>query len=75
MLNQQSAGYGYMQGNWVWIQTGSLPGEAQLVGRLLDQVTLPGLLGTVAGDDTVLCISADVTAAGKLEKEFNTMLD
>ena len=33
------------------------PGEAQLVGRLLDSASLPGLAGTLAGDDTVICIA------------------
>ena len=51
------------------------PGEAQLVGRLLDQVSLPGLLGTVAGDDTVLLIAEDPVAAERLEDELTRLLD
>ena len=50
------------------------PGEAQLVGRLLDQAALPGLLGTVAGDDTVIAIAADAKAAGRLQDRLQDMI-
>ena len=50
------------------------PGEAQLVGRLLDAAALPGLLGTVAGDDTVIGIAEDVASARQLEAQFQEML-
>ena len=53
----------------------SPPGEAQLVGRLLDSTSLPGLAGTVAGDDTVICIAEDETAAAALEKRFRGMIN
>ena len=39
------------------------PGEAQLIGRLVDTAALPGLSGTVAGDDTVLCVAEDESSA------------
>ena len=51
------------------------PGEAQLVGRLLDSASLRGLAGTLAGDDTVICIAASATAARAVEKRFNSMLN
>jgi transcriptional regulator of arginine metabolism len=51
------------------------PGEAQLVGRLLDQTRNPGLLGTVAGDDTVILIAEDESAAEILERHFTELLD
>lgn len=50
------------------------PGEAQLVGRLLDRAALPGLLGTVAGDDTVIAISADAKAARRLHDRLDGLL-
>ncbi|MFH1999777.1 MAG: hypothetical protein ABIK28_08855 [Planctomycetota bacterium] len=50
------------------------PGEAQLVGRLLDAHKPAGLLGTLAGDDTVICITKDNKSAVKLEKEFKEIL-
>ncbi len=51
------------------------PGEAQLVGRLLDQITPSGLLGTVAGDDTIICVTKNEANARKLEKEFKEILE
>jgi transcriptional regulator of arginine metabolism len=50
------------------------PGEAQLVGRLLDGAALPGVLGTVAGDDTVIVVAADEGAARQLEERLQGML-
>lgn len=35
------------------------PGSAHVVGSALDRSTLDGLLGTVAGDDTLLCVAAE----------------
>jgi transcriptional regulator of arginine metabolism len=40
------------------------PGMAPTVAAVLDQAGLPGVLGTVAGDDTVLVV-ADERAGGK----------
>jgi transcriptional regulator of arginine metabolism len=50
------------------------PGEAQLVGRLLDSAGVPGLAGTLAGDDTVLCIAASAADAEALEARFTNLL-
>lgn len=50
------------------------PGEAQLVGRLLDAASLAGLSGTVAGDDTVVCIACNTKAAASLERKLKSML-
>ncbi len=50
------------------------PGEAQLVGRLLDEVPPSGLLGTVAGDDTVLCVASSPKSAIALEKKFKELI-
>lgn len=51
------------------------PGEAQLVGRLLDSASLPGLAGTVAGDDTVICIAESASKARSLEARMTAMLE
>ena len=51
------------------------PGEAQLVGRLLDSASLGGLAGTLAGDDTVICIAASASRARALESRLAKMLD
>ena len=35
------------------------PGCAHVVGSALDRSRIDGMLGTVAGDDTLMCVSAD----------------
>jgi transcriptional regulator of arginine metabolism len=50
------------------------PGEAQIIGRLLDESPPPGLLGTVAGDDTILAVAANEKAARSLERKFKEMI-
>ncbi len=46
------------------------PGSAHVVGSALDRSGYPGVIGTVAGDDTVLVVTADpsggVAVAGRL---------
>ena len=49
------------------------PGEAQLVGRLLDEADIPGLVGTVAGDDTIFVASDSERSAKKLETKFKEL--
>ena len=49
-------------------------GEAQLVGRLLDQASLEGLVGTVAGDDTVICVAEDEAAAQGIEEGLGRLI-
>lgn len=52
----------------VLIYTG--PGEASLIARLLDRSAHEGLLATVAGDDTIICVTLDTATARKLEAEL-----
>jgi transcriptional regulator of arginine metabolism len=47
------------------------PGHASAVARALDLTGFEGVVGTVAGDDTVLCILEDLAAA----KQFKKRLD
>ncbi len=44
-------------GNLVVLRTP--PGSAHVVGSALDRSGFPGVIGTVAGDDTVLVVTAD----------------
>ena len=44
------------------------PGQAQLLGVALDSARLPEVIGTIAGDDTILVISPDTRRAQKLVK-------
>ena len=48
------------------IRTG--PGTANLVAYNIDQANLPGIAGTVAGDDTIIAVLAGSEAAGPLRR-------
>jgi transcriptional regulator of arginine metabolism len=48
-------------GNLVVLRTP--PGAAQFLASALDRSGLPGVVGTIAGDDTVLVVAEDVTGA------------
>ena len=45
----------------VVLKTG--PGQAQLLGLAIDRARLPEVVGTIAGDDTILVICRDVRQA------------
>ena len=47
------------------------PGGAQPLARALDLTPLPDLLGTLAGDDTILLICADQRRARKLARTLS----
>ncbi len=51
-------------GNLVVVRTP--PGCAHVVGSALDRSGLNGLLGTVAGDDTLLCVAGEDTTGPAL---------
>lgn len=59
-----------VSGNLVVVTTP--PGAAHVAARAIDAAGLPGVLGTVAGDDTVLIVADEQTGgravAGRLEK-------
>ena len=59
-----------VSGNLVVVTTP--PGAAHVVARAIDAAGLPGVLGTVAGDDTILIVADEQTGgravAGLLEK-------
>ena len=46
------------------------PGQAQLLGVALDRARLPEVVGTIAGDDTILVIAPDVRRARALVKRL-----
>ena len=50
------------------------PGGAQLLASALDHSELKSLLGTIAGDDTVLAISASAQGGARLIKEIEEYL-
>ena len=42
------------------------PGCAHVVGSALDRSNLPSIIGTVAGDDTLLCVADEETGGPAL---------
>jgi transcriptional regulator of arginine metabolism len=55
----------------VIIRTG--PGQAQLLGVALDGARLPEVVGTVAGDDTILAVAPDARRARALVKRLEKL--
>lgn len=55
-------------GNLVVLRTP--PGAAQFLASAIDHSVLPSVLGTIAGDDTVLVISRDVDGGEALARRF-----
>ena len=51
------------------------PGAAQFLASAFDRAELPDLLGTVAGDDTVLLISRDPAGGDDLARRFLALAD
>jgi transcriptional regulator of arginine metabolism len=81
VLNSRPVDHGYLartlsayvesfasSGNLVVLRTP--PGAAQVVAAALDGSTLEGILGTVAGDDTVLVIAARADGGASLQRKL-----
>jgi len=49
------------------------PGQAQILGAALDGAALPEVVGTLAGDDTLLAISPDSRRARALVKRLEDL--
>ena len=49
------------------------PGHANGVGRAIDLLSFPGMLGSVAGDDTLLVVLTTPVAARKLKRHLDGM--
>lgn len=52
----------------VILRTG--PGQAPLLGVAIDRARLPEVVGTIAGDDTILVIAHDAARARQLVKQL-----
>ena len=52
----------------------TLAGRAQGVGQYLDRMNNPKILGTIAGDDTVLIVPVSVKDIKELLKEFEKLI-
>jgi transcriptional regulator of arginine metabolism len=49
------------------------PGSAHVVGSALDRAALPAILGTVAGDDTLLVVAAERVGGAKVAKQLSEL--
>lgn len=49
------------------------PGEAQHLALAIDKAVIPGIAGTIAGDDTVLVIASGRAAAAAFAKRLEAM--
>lgn len=50
------------------------PGAAQAVALVIDQEGLQEIIGTVAGDDTVLCVVKPKSAVSRIMQKFNSYM-
>jgi transcriptional regulator of arginine metabolism len=57
------------------VVVGTVMGGAQPVAASLDHEGWPEVVGTLAGDDTVLVICADTRRASEVESRIRTMLE
>ena len=49
------------------------PGSAHVVGSALDRADLPDILGTVAGDDTLLVVAAEKVGGRKVAQQLSAL--
>lgn len=49
------------------------PGHASAVARAIDLLEFDGLVGSVAGDDTVLCVLADLSTARRFKRHLDAL--
>jgi transcriptional regulator of arginine metabolism len=49
------------------------PGSAHVVASALDRAAMPGVLGTVAGDDTVLVVAAEHVGGEKIARRLQAL--
>jgi transcriptional regulator of arginine metabolism len=58
-------------GNLVVLRTP--PGSAHVVGSALDRAALDGILGTVAGDDTLIVVASEATGGAALGRRLSEL--
>ena len=51
------------------------PGHANALARAIDQARLPDVLGTIAGDDTIMVIARDGVRGAAIERELRHHLE
>ena len=60
--------------NEVSVVIATLPGRGQGLAHYLDALNLSDILGTVAGDDTILVLPRSTRRTGKLRRELAGLL-
>jgi transcriptional regulator of arginine metabolism len=58
-------------GNMVVLRTP--PGSAHVVGSAIDRASLPEVIGTVAGDDTVFLVAGERASGAKVAKRISAL--
>ena len=58
-------------GNLVVVRTP--PGSAHVVASALDRAALPGIIGTVAGDDTILVVASERAGGAKVARRLSEL--
>jgi transcriptional regulator of arginine metabolism len=58
-------------GNLVVLRTP--PGSAHVVGSALDRSAVDGVIGTVAGDDTILVVAGEGTSGADVAKQLSNL--
>jgi transcriptional regulator of arginine metabolism len=51
------------------------PGQAQLLAVAIDRARLTGVVGTIAGDDTILVISRDEGGAAEVRRRLESLAE
>ena len=49
------------------------PGSAHVVASAIDRASMPGVLGTVAGDDTILVVAAESVGGDRIAKRLQAL--
>jgi transcriptional regulator of arginine metabolism len=49
------------------------PGSAHVVGSALDRAAMPDILGTVAGDDTLIVVCAEAAGGTKVARKLKSL--
>jgi transcriptional regulator of arginine metabolism len=63
-----------IEANEVSVVISTLPGRGQGLAHYLDALKLPDILGTVAGDDTILVLPRSTRRTGKLHRQLASLL-
>ncbi len=53
----------------------TIPGAAQIAGSAIDSLGIDGIVGTIAGDDTVFVAIRDETSMEDIKDTFNKLLE